>query len=48
MWLRHEYITMLRIDCFDKKMLAFDVLVKKKFWGGKIEIYPDEIEYIWE
>lgn len=36
------------IDCFDKMMLDFDVLVKKKFWGGKIEIYPDEIEYIWE
>ncbi len=36
------------IDSFDQMKLDFYVGMKKKLWGGMIEISPDEIEYIWE
>ncbi len=36
------------IDSFDQMILDFRVGIKKKLWGGIIEISPDEIEYIWE
>lgn len=36
------------IDTFDQMALHFNVFIKKKLWGGKIEIAPGEIEYIWE
>ena len=35
-------------DCFGKMTLDFHVFIKKKMWGGKLEIAPDKIEYIWE
>ncbi len=35
-------------DCFGQMTLDFYVSMKKKLWGGKIEIAPDKIEYIWE
>ena len=31
-----------------KTMQNIRVMIKKKLWGGKIEIAPDKIEYIWE
>ncbi len=36
------------IDCFNQMTLDFYVMIKKKLWGGKMEIAPDKIEYIWE
>ena len=36
------------VDSFNQMTLDFYVMIKKKLWGGKIEIAPDEIEYIWE
>ena len=36
------------VDCFNQMTLNFRVMIKKKLWGGKIEIAPDKIEYIWE
>ncbi len=35
-------------DCFGQMTLDFRVPIKKKLWGGKIEIAPEKIEYIWE
>ena len=35
-------------DCFGKMTIDFRVVIKKKLWGGKIEIAPEKIEYIWE
>ena len=35
-------------DCFGQMTLDFRVIIKKKMWGGKLEIAPDKIEYIWE
>jgi hypothetical protein len=35
-------------DCFGQMTLDFRVVIKKKLWGGKIEIAPEKIEYIWE
>ena len=35
-------------DCFGQMTLDFYVSIKKKLWGGKIEIAPEKIEYIWE
>ena len=35
-------------DCFGQMTLDFRVFIKKKMWGGKLEIAPDKIEYIWE
>ena len=35
-------------DCFGQMTLNFRVPIKKKLWGGKIEIAPEKIEYIWE
>lgn len=36
------------VDSFNTLMLDFDVQIKKRLWNGIIEIFPDEIEYIWE
>lgn len=36
------------VDSFDEMTLYFRIWIKKKLWGGKIEISPSEIEYIWE
>jgi hypothetical protein len=36
------------VDCFNQMTLDFYVMIKKKLWGGKMEIAPDKIEYIWE
>ena len=36
------------VDCFNQMTLDFYVKIKKKLWGGKMEIAPDKIEYIWE
>ncbi len=36
------------IDSNNCMILDFYVMLKKKLWGGIIEIYPQEIEYIWE
>lgn len=36
------------VDCFNQMTLNFYVMIKKKLWGGKMEIAPDKIEYIWE
>ena len=35
-------------DCFGQMTLKFRVFIKKKLWGGKLEIAPEKIEYIWE
>ena len=35
-------------DCFGQMTLDFRVFIKKKLWGGKLEIAPEKIEYIWE
>ena len=35
-------------DCFCQMTLDFYVLIKKRLWGGKFEIAPEKIEYIWE
>ena len=35
-------------DCFGQMTLDFYVSMKKNLWGGKLEIAPDKIEYIWE
>ena len=36
------------VDCINQMTLDFRVMIKKKLWGGKMEIAPDKIEYIWE
>lgn len=36
------------VDSFNAMILDFYVTIRKKLWGGTLEIYPDEIEYIWE
>lgn len=36
------------IDSFDAVILDFFVTQRKKHLNGKIEMYPKEIEYIWE
>lgn len=36
------------VDSFDQITLDFQVMIKRKLWGGTIEIAPDEIEYVWE
>ena len=36
------------VDSFNEITLDFYAQIKKKLWGGKIEISPDRIEYIWE
>ena len=36
------------VDCFNQMTLDFRVMIKKKLRGGKMEIAPDKIEYIWE
>ena len=36
------------VDCFGQMTLDFRVSIKKKLWGGKLEIAPEKIEYIWE
>ena len=35
-------------DSFGQMTLDFYVSMKKKLWGGKFEIAPEKIEYIWE
>ncbi len=40
----HKYC----VDCFDQMTLEFYVMIRKKLWGGKLEMAPREIEYIWE
>ena len=35
-------------DCFGQMTLDFYAFMKKKMWGGKFEIAPERIEYIWE
>ena len=36
------------VDSFDHMYLDFLVEIKKKLWGGILEMTPEEIEYIWE
>ena len=36
------------VDCFNQMTLDFYVMIKKNLWGGKIEMAPNKIEYIWE
>ena len=36
------------VDSLNALCLHFRVFIKKKMWGGTIEISPTEIEYIWE
>lgn len=40
----HKY----SVDSFNQMTLDFYVMFKKKIWGGKIDIAPEKIEYIWE
>lgn len=36
------------VDSFNEMQLHFRIYIRKKLWGGTIEISPTEIEYIWE
>ena len=36
------------IDSFNTLTLTFRVMIKKKLWGGRITMFPKEVEYLWE
>lgn len=36
------------IDSFDAMTLHFTLFEKRRSWGGRIIIYPAQIEYVWE
>ena len=36
------------IDSFDAMTLHFTLFGKRRSWGGRIIIYPKQIEYVWE
>lgn len=40
----HKY----SVDSFNVVQLHFCIFMRKKLWGGTIEISPTEIEYVWE
>ncbi len=48
--LENKELIMFRyaVDSFDTMTLFFTVFIKKKMWGGTIEMSPSDIEYIWE